>query len=162
MAALTLCITWEHSHVHNMGAFTLCITCEHSHYTEHGSTHTTLTTDNIHAPVGFEPTISAGERPQTYALDRAASGTGFTIHTRCTIYAAGRIIQLGGPRFEDPCSKQSHVPGFYSATSSRKLRTKRSIKGQQTSRGPNEGTSALTINNSINLLPSAGQRYPLD
>jgi hypothetical protein len=26
-------------------------------------------------PVGFEPTISAGERPQTYALDRAASGT---------------------------------------------------------------------------------------
>ena len=26
-------------------------------------------------PVGFEPTISAGERPQTYALDRAANGT---------------------------------------------------------------------------------------
>ena len=26
--------------------------------------------------VGFEPTISAGERPQTYALDRAATGTG--------------------------------------------------------------------------------------
>jgi hypothetical protein len=23
--------------------------------------------------VGFEPTISAGERPQTYALDRAAT-----------------------------------------------------------------------------------------
>ena len=36
--------------------------------------------------VGFEPTISAGERPQTYALDRAATGTGmnstyiYTIH----------------------------------------------------------------------------------
>ena len=29
-------------------------------------------------PVGFEPTISAGERPQTYALDRAATGTGKT------------------------------------------------------------------------------------
>ena len=28
---------------------------------------------NIHAPVGFEPTISAGERQQTYALDRAAT-----------------------------------------------------------------------------------------
>jgi len=28
-------------------------------------------------PVGFEPTISAGERPQTYALDRAATRTGF-------------------------------------------------------------------------------------
>ena len=27
-------------------------------------------------PVGFEPTISAGERPHTYALDRAATGTG--------------------------------------------------------------------------------------
>ena len=26
--------------------------------------------------VGFEPTISAGERLQTYALDRAATGTG--------------------------------------------------------------------------------------
>ena len=26
--------------------------------------------------IGFEPTISAGERPQTYALDRAATGTG--------------------------------------------------------------------------------------
>jgi hypothetical protein len=27
-------------------------------------------------PVGFETTITAGERPQTYALDRAATGTG--------------------------------------------------------------------------------------
>jgi hypothetical protein len=27
-------------------------------------------------PVGFEPAISAGERPQTYALDRAATGSG--------------------------------------------------------------------------------------
>ena len=27
-------------------------------------------------PVGIEPRISAGERPQTYALDRAATGTG--------------------------------------------------------------------------------------
>ena len=27
-------------------------------------------------PLGFEPTVSAGERPQTYALDRAATGTG--------------------------------------------------------------------------------------
>ena len=36
---------------------------------------------DIHAPVGFEPTISAGERPQTYALDRAATGTGTPIST---------------------------------------------------------------------------------
>ena len=26
--------------------------------------------------VGFEPTVAAGERPKTYALDRAATGTG--------------------------------------------------------------------------------------
>jgi len=30
-------------------------------------------------PVGFEPTISAGERPQTYALDRAATGNLFIL-----------------------------------------------------------------------------------
>ena len=28
-------------------------------------------------PVEYEPTTSAGERPQTYALDRAATGTGY-------------------------------------------------------------------------------------
>ena len=31
-------------------------------------------------PVGFEPTISAGERPKTYALDRAATGIGRTCY----------------------------------------------------------------------------------
>ena len=41
-----------------------------------------LTTHNTHnrqtsmPRVGFEPTISAGERPKIYALDRAATGTG--------------------------------------------------------------------------------------
>ena len=40
-----------------------------------------LTTHNTHnrqismPRVGFEPTISAGEQPKTYALDRAATGT---------------------------------------------------------------------------------------
>ena len=33
-------------------------------------------------PVEFEPTISAGERPQIYALDRAATGTGYQLN--CT------------------------------------------------------------------------------
>ena len=38
---------------------------------------TALTTDKYQcSPVGSEPTISAGERPQTYALNRAATGTG--------------------------------------------------------------------------------------
>ena len=27
------------------------------------------------SPVDFEPKVSAGERPQTYALERAATGT---------------------------------------------------------------------------------------
>ena len=41
-----------------------------------------LTTHNTHnrqtsiSPVGFEPTISASERPQTYALDHVATGIG--------------------------------------------------------------------------------------
>ena len=34
-------------------------------------------------PVRFEPTISAGERPQTYALDRAATGIVMPAHIRC-------------------------------------------------------------------------------
>ena len=37
-------------------------------------------------PVGFEPTISAGERSQTYALDRAATGTGAEILQTRTIF----------------------------------------------------------------------------
>ena len=47
-----------------------------------------LTTHNTHnrktsmPPVGFEPTISAGERPQTHALDRAATGTGLQRYLR--------------------------------------------------------------------------------
>jgi hypothetical protein len=41
-----------------------------------------LTTHNTHnrqtsmRPVGFQPTVSAGEWPQTYVLDRVANGTG--------------------------------------------------------------------------------------
>jgi hypothetical protein len=46
-----------------------------------------LTTHNTHnrqttmSPVEFEPTISAGDRPQTYVLDCAATGTGCVAHT---------------------------------------------------------------------------------
>ena len=39
--------------------------------------------------VGFEPTISAGERPKTYALYRAATGTGkFRKYERKILLAA--------------------------------------------------------------------------
>jgi len=41
-------------------------------------------TDN-HDTVGFETTISAGERPQTYALESAATETGAQYSYRCVI-----------------------------------------------------------------------------
>jgi len=37
------------------------------------TTHDTHNRQTFMPPVGFEPTISAGEQPQTYALDRASS-----------------------------------------------------------------------------------------
>ena len=40
------------------------------------TTHNTQNRQTSMPPVGFEPTISAGERPQTYALDRATTGIG--------------------------------------------------------------------------------------
>ena len=36
--------------------------------------------------VGFEPTISAGERPHTHVLDRAATGTGLVWKWRRTVF----------------------------------------------------------------------------
>ena len=44
------------------------------------TTHNTHNRQTLMPPVGFEATISAGERPQTYALDRAATETGFHKH----------------------------------------------------------------------------------
>ena len=41
------------------------------------TTHKTHNRQTSMPPVGFEPTISAGERPQTYALDRAGTATGY-------------------------------------------------------------------------------------
>ena len=51
--------------------------------------HLYLTTHNTHnrqislTPAGLEPAISASERQQTYALDRAATGTGWTPNSLC-------------------------------------------------------------------------------
>ena len=47
------------------------------------TTHDTHSRQTSVSPVGFEPTISAGERPKTYALDRAATGTGKTGSLLC-------------------------------------------------------------------------------
>ena len=38
--------------------------------------------------VGFEPTISAGERPKTYVLDRAATGTGLLLLLLLLLFTA--------------------------------------------------------------------------
>ena len=46
-------------------------------------------------PVGFEPTISAGERPQTYALDRAATGTG-KVHRAMVKFKQQQSLHYGG------------------------------------------------------------------
>jgi len=50
------------------------------------TTHDTHNRQTSMPSVGFEPTISAGERPQTYALDRAATGTGISIHFESVIH----------------------------------------------------------------------------
>ena len=53
------------------------------------------------SPVGFEPMISAGERPHTYALDRAATGTCIRRFIATTIWRTslnnGIIKQLINP-----------------------------------------------------------------
>jgi len=48
------------------------VCCRDLHLTTH-NTHNRQTSMPL---VGFKPTITAGERPQTYASDRAATGTG--------------------------------------------------------------------------------------
>jgi len=78
-----------------------------------------LTTHNTHnrqtsmTPVGFEPTISAGERPQTYALDRAATGTGYgrPILFKFICYIFQRVtilpfLTLTGPRIKKKRKEQ--------------------------------------------------------
>jgi hypothetical protein len=49
-------------------------------------THNTLNRHTSMPLAGFEPTISASERPQTYALDSAATGIGIYIHVLDTVY----------------------------------------------------------------------------
>ena len=56
--------------------------------------HTTLTTDrHPRPPVGFRPTISEGEQPQTYALDGAATGTGEMI-SNIYLFISARYVLI--------------------------------------------------------------------
>jgi hypothetical protein len=43
-------------------------------------------------PAGFEPTIPASKRPQTHALDRAATGIGTDITYSITILSPNNFI----------------------------------------------------------------------
>ena len=52
----------------------------------HLTTHNTHNRQTSKPPVGFEPTISEGELPQTYALDRTATGTGRYMYRENKIY----------------------------------------------------------------------------
>ena len=55
------------------------------------------------APVRFEPTISVGERLQTYALDRAATGTGIyngRVITLQVIMCCISLTQMAGFRWK--------------------------------------------------------------
>ena len=52
-------------------------------------------------PVGFEPTISGGERPQTYAFVRAATGIGIFTDVSGEIRAVASKSEL----FVDVCRK---------------------------------------------------------
>ena len=69
-----------------------------------------LITQNTHnrqtstSPVGFEPTFSAGERPQTHALDRAATGIGHlaTYNTNITQYTNNSNQQYNAHLTHEP------------------------------------------------------------
>ena len=56
-------------------------------------------------PAGFEPTILAGERPKTYALDGAATGTG--LYTSYRVYILVAFGLNAGP--SAPALVQYHV-----------------------------------------------------
>jgi hypothetical protein len=69
-------------------------------------------------PVGFKPTIPASERPQTHALDRAATGIGDIIqytskithlHTASAL-CLGRIRTPDSSITKQTCSNDRHLP----------------------------------------------------
>ena len=53
------------------------------------TTHNTHNRQTSMPPVGFEPTILAGERPKTYALDHLATGTGVICSSTWKLKAFG-------------------------------------------------------------------------
>jgi hypothetical protein len=63
-------------------------------------------------PVGFKPTIPVSERPQTHALDRAATGIGslfFTLMLFRTKILHWEFCQKQHPNFDHASPLQKHV-----------------------------------------------------
>ena len=59
------------------------------------------------SPVGFEPTISAGERPQTYALDGTATRTGRShTNTKFQTEVHQRAAKIYSSEFFTKCPSQ--------------------------------------------------------
>ena len=70
---LILKVPRSHTTMHHIGQDSSGLVISPTHRPLPDNTQQTST-----QPAGFKPTISAGGRPQTYALDRSATGTGFT------------------------------------------------------------------------------------
>ena len=72
-----------------------------------------LTTNNTHNRqtymplVGFEPTISASERPQTHALDRAPTGTGIRFLQKYKVFMSWIFVPSYGSGVDSHLSKYS-------------------------------------------------------
>ena len=86
-----------------------------------------LTRHNIHnrqtsmPPAEFEPTITEGERPHTYALDRAVTGTGHTVIYRIITddrsRQCGSTAALSSREFCRPGGRTVHLSNASPSTS---------------------------------------------
>jgi hypothetical protein len=65
------------------------------------TTHNTRNRQTVIPPVRFELTISAGERPQTYAVDRKATRTGYIVSLVFELWPAHWHLKVEGPRYID-------------------------------------------------------------
>jgi hypothetical protein len=90
-----------------------------------------LTTHNSHnsqtsmSPEGFEPTISADERPQTHAVDRAATGISIQYKNSCNIY---KISEVEIMSINKARTNQSHPCYLRSTFVQKILRVKGTIR----------------------------------
>jgi hypothetical protein len=63
-------------------------------------------------PARFEPTILADERPQTYALDGATTGIGFTL-TRERKFSTPEYFSHGEKQFLSKISQTTLPPQYF-------------------------------------------------